>query len=90
MAFDLHPIICTWDVVTTCIPVTVFFPLGMRLCSNKKKKKGLQLEREPSLRWSVSMVDKMLRVTCHACCKCIKSDSFALGSLEKKTIEVIN
>ena len=28
MAFDLHPIICTWDVVTTCIPVTVFFPLS--------------------------------------------------------------
>jgi len=24
MAFDLDPIICTWDVVTTCIPVTSF------------------------------------------------------------------
>ena len=21
MGFDLHPIICTWNVVTTCIPV---------------------------------------------------------------------
>ena len=29
MAFDPHPILnCTWDVVTTCIPVTVFFPLS--------------------------------------------------------------
>ena len=34
MAFDLHPIICTcMDVVTTCIPVTVFFPLWVWLCS---------------------------------------------------------
>ena len=31
MAFDLHPIIYTWDVVT--IPVTVLFSLGVRLCS---------------------------------------------------------
>jgi len=23
MAFDLHPIICTWDVVATYIPITV-------------------------------------------------------------------
>ena len=29
MAFDPHPILnCTWDVVTTCIPVIVFFPLS--------------------------------------------------------------
>ena len=28
MACYLHPIICTWDVVITCTPVTVFFPLG--------------------------------------------------------------
>ena len=28
MAFDLHSIICTWD--QSCIPVTVFFPLGAR------------------------------------------------------------
>ena len=39
MDFDLHPINCTWDVVTTCIPGTVFFPLGVRLCSNNRKKK---------------------------------------------------
>ena len=41
MAFDLHLIICTWDVVTTGIPVTVFFLLGVCgvwLCSKKKEK----------------------------------------------------
>ena len=26
MACNLHPIICTWDAVTTCTPVTIFFP----------------------------------------------------------------
>ena len=35
MAFDLHPIICTWNVVSTWIPVTVFFPLGVWLGSKK-------------------------------------------------------
>jgi len=39
MAFDLHLIICTWDVVTTCIPVTVFFPLGVWFNLEKEKKK---------------------------------------------------
>ena len=38
MAFDLHPIICTWDVVTTCIPVTIFFPLGVWLCNQRKQR----------------------------------------------------
>ena len=33
----LHPILCTWDAVTTCSPVTVFFPLGVWLCSKKKR-----------------------------------------------------
>ena len=28
MACHLHPILCTWDAVTTYTPVTVFFPLG--------------------------------------------------------------
>ena len=28
MAFDLHPTICTWDVVTICVPITVFFPFS--------------------------------------------------------------
>ena len=37
MACHLHPILCTWDVVITCTPVTVFFPLGVWLCSDKKK-----------------------------------------------------
>ena len=36
MACHLHPILCTWDAVITCTPVTVFFPLGVRLCSKKK------------------------------------------------------
>ena len=33
MACHLHPILHTWDAVTTCTPVTVFFPLGVQLCS---------------------------------------------------------
>ena len=35
MACHLHPIICTWDAVTTCTPVTVFFPLGCGYNLNK-------------------------------------------------------
>ena len=27
MKCHLYPILCTWDAVTTCIPVTSFFPL---------------------------------------------------------------
>ena len=27
MKCHLYPILCTWDAVTTCIPVTGFFPL---------------------------------------------------------------
>ena len=30
-ACHLHPILCTWDALITCTPVTVFFPLGVRL-----------------------------------------------------------
>ena len=46
MACHLHPIFCTWDAVTTWTPVTVFFPLGMRLCSNKtnQNKKPTKLD----------------------------------------------
>ena len=42
MACHLHPILCTRDAVTTCTPVTVFFPFGVRLGSKKKggKEKG--------------------------------------------------
>ena len=35
MACHLHLILCTWDAVT-CTPVTVFFPLGVQLCSKLK------------------------------------------------------
>ena len=31
-------ILCTWDAVTTCTPVIVFFPLGMWLCLKKQQK----------------------------------------------------
>ena len=34
-ACHLHPILCTWDAVITCTPVTIFFPLGVWLCSKK-------------------------------------------------------
>ena len=30
------PLPCTWDAVTTCTLVTVFFPLGVWLCLGKK------------------------------------------------------
>ena len=40
MACHLHPIICTWEAVTSCTPVTIFFPL--RLCSKKKKLTSLE------------------------------------------------
>ena len=39
MAFDLHLIICTWNVVTTCISVTVFFLLRVWWWSKIKRKK---------------------------------------------------
>jgi len=26
-------LVCTWNAVTTCTPVTIFFPLGLQLCS---------------------------------------------------------
>ena len=37
MTCHLHPILGTWDAVITCTPVTVFFPLVVRLCSKEKK-----------------------------------------------------
>ena len=36
LSYDGVMILCTWDVVITCTPVTVFFPLGVWLCSKKK------------------------------------------------------
>lgn len=42
MACHLHPIICIWDAVTISTPVTIFFPLGVRLCLKKKKKENVQ------------------------------------------------
>ena len=44
MAFDLHLIICTWDVVTTCIPVTVFLET-----TNTKEKKRKKKHSENNL-----------------------------------------
>ena len=29
IAYHLHPILCTWDAVTACTPVTLSFPLGV-------------------------------------------------------------
>ena len=45
MACHLHPILGTWDAVTTCTQVTVFFPLGVRILLvtpqvERKKKIG--------------------------------------------------
>ena len=36
MTCYLYLILCTWDAVITCTPVTVFFSLGVRLCTTKK------------------------------------------------------
>ena len=38
MAFDLHPIICTWDVVTNCIPVSFLSTWGVVIFEKKKEK----------------------------------------------------
>ena len=35
MAYHLYPILCTSDAVTACTPVTLFFPLGVQLCSEE-------------------------------------------------------
>ena len=43
MACHLHPILCSWDAVITCTPVTVFFQLGVQLCSQEKMKQLIQL-----------------------------------------------
>ena len=40
MAYHPHSILYTSDAVTPCTPVTLFFPLGVRLCSKKRTKKG--------------------------------------------------
>ena len=40
MACHLHLILCTWDVVITCTPVTIFFPLGVWLCLKKKERES--------------------------------------------------
>ena len=39
MAYHLLLILCTWDAVTAC---TLFFPLGMQLCSEKNGFKATQ------------------------------------------------
>ena len=36
-ACHLHLILCAWDAVITCTPVTVFFSLEVELCSTKKE-----------------------------------------------------
>ena len=42
MTCHLYPILCTWDAVTTCTPVTVFFPLGVQLSSKINKQTNKQ------------------------------------------------
>ena len=36
MTCHLHLILCSWDAVATCTPVTIFFPLGVRLYKNSR------------------------------------------------------
>ena len=47
MAYNLHPILCTWDAVTVWTPVTLSFLLGVRLCGFVmfiKGKKSISLD----------------------------------------------
>ena len=37
-ACHLHLMLCTWDAVTTCTPLTVFFIFGVQLGSKNKLK----------------------------------------------------
>ena len=54
-ACHLHSILCIWDAVTTCTPVTNFFPLGVQLCSNqKKKKRGTKGKQTSSNRYTTT------------------------------------
>ena len=57
MACHLHPILCTWDAVTTCTPVTVFLPLGVRLWKKiHGKKSGIQLGFEFKTFWILNII----------------------------------
>ena len=40
MACHLQPIFCTWDAVTTCTLITVFFPLVVQLFEKKASIQG--------------------------------------------------
>ena len=57
MACHLHPILCNWDAVTTCTPVTVFFPLGVRLWKKiHGKKSGIQLGFKFKTFWILNII----------------------------------
>ena len=71
-ACHLHTILCAWDAVITCTPVTVFFPLGVRLYDARKKKKkkegasgqSLYLIRFIDPNWDTNIFNKSpMRVT---------------------------
>ena len=69
MACHLHPIICTWDAVTTCTPVTIFFPTwGVVMLEKKippppppqkKKKTLIKLPQKQCGRQTQSVVVKV-------------------------------
>ena len=44
MACHLRLVI--WDAVTTCTPITIFFILEVRLCSEKKRKQQKQQQQQ--------------------------------------------
>ena len=48
IACHLHPILCTWDAVTTCTPVTVFLPTWGAVML-KKQQQQQQKKKTPSL-----------------------------------------
>ena len=48
MACHLHPILCTWDAVVTCTPVTVLFPLGVW---KKRQWEGLARDGNKTNLW---------------------------------------
>ena len=56
---NLHPILCTWDAVTTCTTAAVFFPLGMRLSRYGRKKFRLFPVPEHSANSAHSLVPRL-------------------------------
>ena len=76
---------CTWgDAVTACTPVTVIFPLEVRLCSKKERKEEITMDsRNHFLRsqWNKKVCKLYQQWTMESCCH-----MFSLSKMSMKTI----